>query len=183
MKIAIGIFFCVLSFSFYSQDTTNTKNDTIKKHSVGKAMLFSAVLPGAGQVYNHLAMPKGQKKAYWKVPLIYAGLGVTSYFLIKNHQRQLSFKNEYKSRMSGNAPGDAFIQYDDQGLLTAYQTYSAKRDRFILGVGIVYLLQVADAGIEAHFVNFDISPDLSMQIRPTLLGYSTPGVGIKLNFK
>lgn len=183
MKQFVGIFFCCLSFSFFSQDSTNVKNDTLKKHSVAKAMLFSAVLPGAGQVYNHIAMPKGQKKAYWKVPMIYAGLGVTSYFLIKNHQRQLSFKNEYKSRMEGNAPSADYLQYDDQGLLSAYQTYVAKRDRFILGVGIVYLLQVADAGIEAHFVNFDISPDLTMQVRPTLLGYNSPGIGIKFKFK
>ena len=40
--------------------------DTVKTHSWKKAVLFSAVLPGAGQVYNHIAMPKGKKKAYWK---------------------------------------------------------------------------------------------------------------------
>lgn len=166
-----------------SQTKIEAKNDTIKKHSVGKAMILSAILPGAGQVYNHIAMPKGHKKAFWKVPLIYAGLGVTGYFLISNQQKQLAFKNEYKSRMAGNNASIDYIQYDDQGLLTAYQSYVAKRDRFILGLGLVYLLQVADAGIEAHFVNFDISEDLSLQIRPTLMGYNSPAIGLGFKFK
>ena len=68
---------------FISFSATAGKNDTIQKdttHSVRKASILSACVPGAGQVFNHLAMPKGKKKAFWKVPLIYAGLGVTTYF-------------------------------------------------------------------------------------------------------
>src|SRR5690554_7616653 len=47
-------------------------------HSPKKAALLSLV-PGGGQIYNHLAMPKGKKKAFWKIPIIYAGLGATGY--------------------------------------------------------------------------------------------------------
>ena len=59
--------------------------DSVKTHSWKRACLFSAVVPGSGQIYNHIAMPKGKKKAYWKVPLIYAGLGATTYFVVKNN--------------------------------------------------------------------------------------------------
>ena len=69
----------------YIMDIFNKHLFDMEKHSVRKAAIFSAVLPGAGQVYNHLAMPKGQKKAYWKVPIIYAGLGATGYFALKNN--------------------------------------------------------------------------------------------------
>ncbi|MEZ4890585.1 MAG: DUF5683 domain-containing protein [Crocinitomicaceae bacterium] len=78
----------------FSQEVApiNTKKeverDSTKQHSVKLAAILSAALPGAGQVYNHIAMPKGKKKAYWKVPLIYAGLGVTGYFAVKNHLEQ-----------------------------------------------------------------------------------------------
>ena len=57
------------------------EQDTTKKHSVKTATILSLALPGAGQVYNHIAMPKGKKKAYWKVPLIYAGVALTFFLM------------------------------------------------------------------------------------------------------
>ena len=69
----------------YAQNADTTMIDSSKVHSVRKATIYSAVLPGLGQIYNHRAMPKGSKKAYWKVPLIYSGLGASGYFLVFNH--------------------------------------------------------------------------------------------------
>lgn len=155
-------------------------------HSVKKATILSAVVPGAGQVYNHLAMPKGKKKAFWKVPLIYAGLGATGYYMIQNNMLQKSLKTEYRMReQSGFTQtfNSRWSQYDEQGVLTLYETHLNRRDLFIIAFGAVYILQVVDAAVEAHFVNFDVSEDLSMSIQPTMMSLRDPGIKISFKFR
>ena len=87
MRFVFLLFCCSLCIASYSQ-SSEIKTDSVKVHSAKKASILSAIIPGAGQIYNHLAMPKGSKKAYWKVPLIYAGLGLTTYYLIQNQAIQ-----------------------------------------------------------------------------------------------
>ena len=70
MQKLLGVFFLMwFSLQVNAQDSLAVAPDTVKTHSWKKAILFSAVVPGSGQIYNHIAMPKGKKKAYWKVPL------------------------------------------------------------------------------------------------------------------
>lgn len=178
-----GILIFQFSCLFAQADTvSNIVDDTVKVHSPKKAIIYSAVLPGAGQVYNHIAMPKGQKKAFWKVPLIYAGLGTMGYFLVSNQITQKSLKEEWKQREAGFVVDPKWSQYDQEGVLTLYNQYLNWRDLSILGLTAVYLLQVVDAGIEAHFVHFDISEDLSMSIQPRYFGQQTIGLKLNLNF-
>jgi len=158
-----------------------TARDTT--HSVKKAVIFSAVLPGSGQIYNHLAMPKGQKKAYWKVPLIYAGLGTASYFLIHNNTLKRDLRSEYESRQDGNLASEQFSQYDDDGLLQLYAIHRTRRDLSLLALGVIYLLNVVDAGVEAHFVNFDVGDNLTVSMQPTMLSNYSLGIGIQLKFR
>lgn len=177
----IGVLILVwFSFNVNAQDSLAVVPDTVKTHSWKKAMIFSAVLPGSGQVYNHIAMPKGKKKAYWKVPLIYAGLGITTYFAINNNQLKNNYRSEYESRKIGNAPAN-FLEYDDQSLLTLYTTHRNRRDFAILGIGLVYILNVVDAAIEGHFVKFDISEDLTLSVQPTV--YTPSSYGVSFHFK
>lgn len=179
----LGVFILTwFSLQVNAQDSLAVVSDTVKTHSWKKACVFSAVLPGAGQIYNHIAMPKGKKKAFWKVPLIYAGLGATTYFAIKNNMLKNDYRAEYESRKIGNAPSN-FLEYDDQSLLTLYTTRRNRRDFAILGIGLVYILNVADAAIEGHFVNFDISEDLSLSIQPTMYNSSSYGVSFQFKFR
>jgi hypothetical protein len=161
---------------------TIPQKDTVKKHSWVKATVFSAVIPGAGQIYNSIAMPKRKKHAYWKVPLIYAGLGVSTYFAVKNSMQMKAYRNEYESRLAGNDPIN-FTEYDSQGLLTFYTQDRTKRDFAILGMGLVYILNIIDAGVEAHFVNFDISDNLTLSIRPKMYNNLAYGASLQLNFR
>lgn len=178
------LFLFILFTPLILRANDSTVVDSTKIHSVRKAVILSAIVPGAGQVYNHIAMPKGKKKAFWKVPLIYAGLGTAGYFLVTNQQQQLSLRNEYDHRQMYGVPSDPnWIAYDDYGVLTLYNQYLNWRDLSILAVGAVYLLQLADAGVEAHFVSFDVSEDLSLRVEPRLLQASAPGIGISLNFR
>ena len=175
------------SSSFYQRFTLelgdSTKTDSIKPHSIKKAVILSACLPGAGQVYNHIAMPKGKKKAFWKVPLIYAGLGASTYFLVTNQLTQKSLKQEYTNRLEGT-PGEVrWSSYDDAGVLTLYNQYLNWRDLSIVAVGLVYIIQIADAGVEAHFVNFDVSEDLSLTFDPVMMNLKSPGLKLSLNFR
>lgn len=182
--VALFSLFFTLSPLFAQEaevDTTVALKDT--SHSVRKAVIYSAVLPGLGQIYNHAAMPKGRKKAFWKVPLIYGALGASGYFLISNELTKNELKQEYLNRTEQGLYSTEWIQYDDQAILTLYNQHLTRRDLSILAVAGVYILQVIDAGVEAHFVNFDISEDLSMRIQPTLLNRQTAGLRIQLNFR
>lgn len=183
-SLVVLILLCIGNISF-SQDSLSSQLplDTIKVHSPKKAVIYSAILPGAGQVYNHIAMPKGQKKAYWKVPLIYAGLGTMTYFLISNQKTQLSLRKEYEYRLNGLVVDPKWELYDVGAIDILYNQYLNWRDFSILGLGAVYLIQIVDAGIEAHFVKFDISEDLSLAIEPAYFGRNTAGLNLRFNFR
>jgi hypothetical protein len=182
MRFIVILFLVITNFTLAQEEKTIV-NDTVKPHSVRKATIYSAVLPGLGQIYNHRAMPKGKKKAHWKVPLIYAGLGASGYFLVNNQVTQKELKTEYTNRIENGIVSEKWQNYDDQGVLTLYNQYLTWRDLSILAVSGVYLLQLIDAGVEAHFVNFDISEDLSMSIEPTIMANATCGVMLKLKFR
>ena len=169
----------------YRTDISLNAEDSLErdvKHPARTAVLLS-ILPGAGQIYNHIRMPKGKKKAYWKVPLIYAGLGATGYFLVTNQITQKSLKDEYTIRQGGGIGNPKWNAYDDDGVLALYNQYQNWRDLSIIAVGAVYILQLVDAGVEAHFLSFDVSEDLTIAFEPVMMDYRTGGFRMTLNFR
>ncbi len=154
-------------------------------HPFKKAMLYSACVPGAGQVYNSIKSTVGPKKAYWKIPLIYSALGATSYFLISNQLTQKSLKEEYTFRINNNnaTNNSKWEQYDNDAVLTLYKQYLNWRDLSILGVAAVYFIQIADAGVEAHFLHFDVSDKLTFKVEPTLMNYKSVGIRMQLTLR
>jgi len=183
-------FISIVSFAQENELQNDMVSDTLSVekikdtiHSPTKAALLS-LIPGGGQIYNHIAMPKGKKKAYWKVPLIYAGLGVTGYYAIKNNIDQKALKEEYLFRSDYGYPNlTEYAEYDDQGVLTIFETKRTNRDLMIFAFILVYGLNILDAHVEAHFVNFDISKDLSLSIQPRLHDFRTPGIAFSFNFR
>jgi len=173
---------CIIYFSFYSNGQANP-NDTVPEHPYKKSILFSAIIPGGGQVYNSIIKKKGFKHAIWKVPLIYGALGATTYMLIQNQQTQRSLKTEYISRTEGIVSNPQWAAYDDQGVLYLYRQYLDQRDLSILAIGAVYLLQIIDAGVESHFINFDVSENLTLEVHPVILQSQIPGININLKFR
>ncbi|MEY4573519.1 MAG: hypothetical protein RLZ10_2809, partial [Bacteroidota bacterium] len=122
-------------------DSLEFYSDTIKRHSVKKALILSSCIPGAGQIYNHKAMPKGKKKAFWKVPLIYTSLGTSAYFLLSNQLMQSSVKTEYNNRITGGILNPEWELYDSQALLTLHRQYLDNRDLSMLLFFALYGLQ------------------------------------------
>lgn len=152
-----------------------------------KAAVLSLILPGAGQVYN--------KKGWWyKLPVVYGGLGASLYFLRENTQQYKYLRDQYKYLVDeDDSTMSDFQQAVDEGLVSI-STIKAERIKFdkwrqsnyaIFVAG--YLLVASEAYVQAHLLSFDVSDDLSMQVNPKLM--VTPqndwvtGVGLKFQIK
>ena len=161
--------------------------DTSYHHHTSRAALFSAIVPGAGQIYNEIGYHKYiQKKnrAWWKVPLIYGGLGVVGYYLKANIDSCNKIKKEYRYQFDN--PGSYWYpEYEGDGtsnLKQQFDSYANRRDLFaFLTIG-VFGLNVIEAFIDAHFVTFDASDNLSFDWRPVMFDRNTAGLSMTLRF-
>jgi len=150
--------------------------------SARKASIMSAILPGLGQAYN---------KKYWKIPVIYAGLGGFGYmFLINNKQYNIYRSNviAYNDNDPTTIPNlPEYSSDQSQVLKLQYRKY---RDFAVIGFSLIYLINIIDANVDAHLKTFDVSDDLSIYIDPWQSTYknssgfrTATGLSIKLKFK
>lgn len=145
----------------------------------GRAGLFSAILPGLGQAYNG---------SYFKIPIIYS-LFAGMYFLFEeNNTRFKLFREAYRIfDDEGRVPGINYTYITSKEELRTYKDYY-KRNRdlnIIIATGI-YLLNILDASVDAHLMDYDISEDLSLKINPEInyiynhqKNINNPGFGLK----
>jgi hypothetical protein len=184
----------LLNFSAWAQEDldlpVDEENDSIvkEKHPSKKAMLYSALLPGAGQVYNHMHLPKSSRRkwnVYWKVPLIYGALGGSLYMLGSQQRMVVDLRREFRFRENNNGAfqNPKFFNLDNQSIILLHNQTQTTRDLFILSSVLVYVINILDATVEAHFINFDVSDDLSMHIYPTATPNFQLGFGMSLRFK
>ncbi len=147
-----------------------------------KAAFYSAVLPGLGQAYN---------KKYWKIPIIYAGMGVGIYFYIQNDEDYDRFRDAYKSRLAGFEDDEFWGDGDDplvstQRLIDAQKDATKNKNLSILVTSIFYLLNIVDANVDAHLRQFNVNEDLSLEpsfnINP-VNAQSNYGLSLKYNIK
>jgi len=167
------------AFSQSSDSTTNVEVDT--SHTARKATILSAVIPGAGQIYNNLHRPITQKnRLWWKLPIIYGGLGASTYMYFEN---QKTFK-EYRNLRLELLEGNTTIPYSDQQLSSIEEQYRKWRDLSIISGLAVYLLNVIDANVEGTLLHFDNSDDLSLNISPyfPVAQQTYAGVKLSINF-
>lgn len=148
-----------------------------KLHSPKKAGLYSALLPGLGQAYN---------RKYWKVGVLIAGAGALVYGYQFNQRNYTSFKEELIKRQKGLGNLDeSLVFYSDANLLELQDFYRRNRDLTIIGMGLLYALNILDAVVDAHLFDFNVNEDLSLHIRPecqTLALRPVPGLGLSLRF-
>lgn len=184
------MFFGSLFFlnSSYAQEDTLTKGngnitDTLKqkKHSPKLATILSATIPGAGQVYN---------KKYFYVPIIYGGAGTLIYLYSNNNKEYNKFltasrlfqSNDTLEYTPVNINGD-LIELNEDVVLQYKEKYRKARDMCVIGIGFIYILNVINASVDAHFFNYDVSDDLSLRIEPVILNHQHANntYGFKLN--
>ncbi|MBR4391982.1 MAG: hypothetical protein IKT08_07765 [Bacteroidales bacterium] len=136
-----------------------------KTHSPKKAGIMSAILPGLGQVYNG---------KWWKVPIVYAGLGGIGYLAYSNYTDYQTFLNAYKIKTGnleeGVTPSTIELQLAEYYQASQLQTYkeSYRRDfeLYCILLGVWYGLNIVDAVVDGHLYTYDISDDLSFSIDP-----------------
>ena len=143
-------------------------SDSLKKNKFSfKSTLFSSIIPGSGQVHNNMIRTNTTKnRLWWKLPLIYGGLGTTLYLINFNNQEFNSIKNERLNRIDGNSP-IYYAQYSENQLKEIQDEYRRLRDLSVISLIGIYFLQVIDANVESHLFLFDISDNLTFRVKPS----------------
>lgn len=147
-----------------------------KPHSPLKASIMSTVLPGLGQIYNG---------KWWKTPIIYGALGGLIYSSVFNNIKCATYRNAYIIRVDDdpNTTDEFEGQFTDANLRELKDFYQKNRDLSLVFTGIIYLLNIVDASVDAHLKDFNVSDDLSLRIQPTIhqMGPSVvPAIGLTL---
>jgi len=122
-----------------------------------KAGIYSALLPGAGQMYT---------KKYWKVPIIYAGLITSAYYIKESHDLYDLYKQTYLNRLNGDRTDEFSTTYTDANLLTLTEHYRRNREVSALLFTLTYVLNIVDASVSAHLFNYDVHEDISLRLQP-----------------
>ena len=185
-----------------AQDTLETKKDTVivesrdtvfqstpdtvaiesyaKRYSPRKAILYAAILPGLGQVYN---------KKYWKLPLVYGGFYAIAYGI--DHYNDLH--TEYRGYLFDNLEAGVGEngEHPDMGLTTTQlrsivDKSRRERDFMIILMGGMYILQMIDAHVDSHLKEFDLNPRLQVSVEPAMdenaMTGRTMGVSLVVRF-
>ena len=170
MILSKKIFLFIFCFSLISFANAQDLTEPIK--SPRKAAILSSALPGLGQIYN---------KKYWKVPIIYAGLLTSAYYINDNNVQYKRHKNAYLKRLDNNPNNDEFVgKYSSGDLLILKDFYRRNREISILCFVGTYIINVLDASVDAHLFDYDISEDISLQIKPTSTA-NLNGLSLTLN--
>lgn len=159
-----------------------------------KAVWLAAVVPGLGQIYN---------RQYWKVPIIYGGTLGLVYGITWNDRMYVDYRKGYVDLMdkdpntnyfehllpSGVVLDNSNSSYYTKIIKTKLDNYRRYRDLCIIGTAVLYLLSIIDAYVDAQMFDYDISPDLSLEVAPTLIAPSSSyeqdtsvGLSCKLKF-
>jgi hypothetical protein len=127
------------------------------------------VLPGAGQVYN-------RRNWWWKVPIIYGAGGALVYGIIHYQAGYDNYRNAYKERILTQTNTDPqYTKFQTQTLQSIRDSYRDARDQCYLWLVVTYAIQVLDATVEAHFFDFNINENVSLEVQPHVV---TTGLGI-----
>lgn len=122
-----------------------------------RATLMSALLPGLGQAYN---------KKYWKIPLIYAGLGGFGYMFAVNNSEYTYYRDNLRAIYDDDPSTANTTNYQDWQLQSLRDQYKKNRDLAIIGFFAVYLLNIVDANVDGHLTTFDVSDKLGIHLNP-----------------
>lgn len=148
--------------------------DSLRKHSPRRAALYSTILPGLGQIYN---------KKYWKIPIVYVGMGTGITLSVYFHKNFKSFKDAFLLRDAGKE--DKYPALSNDALINEMDRWGKYRDISIAVSALFYILNIVDANVDAYFMYFDVSENLSLNLCPpnTYICSTPPIVGFKLTYK
>jgi hypothetical protein len=165
-------------------DTTNKK----PKHDPRKAALRSAIIPGWGQIYN---------KKYWKVPIVYAAIGIPTYLVIDNNRWYNRTRFALRLIASSTSGSQSWLdslnnvhpqlkhfvdEKNSSSLINYRNEFRRNMDYSILFGLLFWGLNIVDATVDAHLKDFDVSDDLTLRIQPALLPGNAAGLSFVFTF-
>ena len=164
----------------FSKNAVTKKDSSSKKYNPGIAIRRSAMLPGWGQYTN---------KKYWKIPIVYAGIGIPAYLFFRNLKQYREAKDAFTLATDADISNDILIKEPYFSVRSQPDRIRVFRnsvrqnvDYSVLFFIIFWGLNVADAAVDANLKTFDVSDELSLQLKP---GYSplanTNGISLVLN--
>ena len=152
-----------------------------------KSLWYALAFPGLGQIYN---------RKYWKLPIVYGGALGVAYAISLNGSKYSDYKRAYIEATDNNPNTNYHLQVIPTGypessaetyVKNRMNTYRNYRDiSIVVGVAF-YAITIIDAYVDAQLAGFDISPDLTMKVKPSLTPQpDTPqpavGCGVQLTF-
>lgn len=193
-KLFIILFLCLSFPALAQEDDNKDKKNNLPQTSEGiiiegeintrepidpltpaRAAFYSAVLPGLGHIYL---------KQYWKVPVIYAGLGAGMYFYLDNQKEYNRYRDAYKRRLAGFEDDEFYGSITDDGLREAQKTLRRNKELSLLVTVGVYILNIVWANVDAHLLQFNVDDNLSLTPHYKINNYDNSGdLGLTLNFK
>ncbi len=190
--ILVLALFATSSTVFSQKDSTAVKGVKVKGNievtddfynplSPSKAAFYSAIFPGMGQIYN---------KKYWKAPIVWGAMGTSIYFYLDNNSEYKRFRRAFKQRKAGLQDeftlDDGTIFISEEGLVNAQNILRQNRDLSLLATIIIYALQVVEASVNAHLMQFNTSDNLSFRPviiqDPSMIYAPTVGMSFKFRF-
>ena len=169
--------------SIVIDSASKEKSASQRTFSPRAAAIRSAILPGLGQIYN---------KKYWKVPIVYTAVGIPVYLFFdnKNWYNRTRYAlavvvNNTNDPDSLNAVHPTLRPLvdlkSDQSLIRYRNEFRKNMDYSILFTLLFWGLNIVDATVDAHLKGFNVSDDLSMQVKPSVLPGGN-GAGLSLVF-
>ena len=148
-----------------------------RKYNPTRAGLYSAVLPGLGQYYN---------KKYWKIPVVWGAVGAGVGVVLWNQKQYVRYRNAFVASLNGQPHEFSDIAGATKEALGRSQDRAKRqRDYAIAVTGLVYILNIVDAVVDAHLYEQKHDPDLTLQ--PTILrdelGLNQTKTGLTLTYK
>lgn len=149
-------------------------NVKIFKPDPNRAMWLSLLCPGLGQVYN---------RRYWKLPLVVGGFVGLGYATAWNNKMLVDYTKAYRDAMDNDPSTNSYMDFYPpttkeenidmawlkKSLKSKKDFYRRNKELCIISIVGMYLLCVVDAYVDASLMNFDISEDLSMQVKPAVI--------------
>jgi hypothetical protein len=157
--------------------TVNKKEKGYDPYRPTKAALLSAVLPGLGQAYNG---------SYWKIPIVYAGMGTLIYLVSQNDKSYREFRTALFAEIDRDpSTVNPFSpRLNEQNLRRLTDRYNRDRDFMIIMVGLIYIMNIVEAHVDAHLQEFSVADDLQARIKPIFgpngMAGNQIGVGIAI---
>jgi Family of unknown function (DUF5683) len=127
-----------------------------KRFDPRKALLYAAVFPGSGQVYN---------KKYWKLPIVYGGFFGGIYLVNFYQEQHIRFRKDLFELLNDPTAINPNGFNQDQ-LRSLVDKARRERDYFLVLTGLWYILQMVDAHVDAHLKEFDLNPKLKVSLEP-----------------